>query len=386
MPDKPIQALLLTRPDPIDTLQLNTTALILDRYLTREIAKPMLLGISLLVLLFAGYSSAVEMTSDKSGLLQPATIARLIFLNTLVALEVLLPTALYLSIVATLRRLYRDSEMAALSAAGIGEPRILLAVLKFSVIVALIVAAISIFGRPWAYKQSYQLEAEAAAEFNINRIQPGKFLELQDNAYVLFATGVDTQNNKLTGVFMQSEASGKSKIIYAQEATLPQSDPGLPKSVEFTNGYGYLLDRTGANDIVLKFKSLVMHLQEDPRAASRKRKAISTAQLSRSSNPKEIAEYQWRLSTPIATLLLAMLAVPLSRSAPRENRYTGFFIAILVYIALFNLASMARNWLEQDKIGALPGIWWVYILAFLVFLLLFYWPRLKRSGTQHASA
>lgn len=346
----------------------------------------MLLGIGLLVLIFAGYSSAVEMTGDTSGLLQPATIARLIFLNTLVALEVLLPTALYLSIVATLGRLYRDSEMAALNAAGIGESRILVAVLKFSLLVALVVAVISIFGRPWAYKQSYQLETEATAEFNINRIKPGKFLELQDNAYVLFASGVDKVQSKLTGVFLQTEEAGKSKVIYAQEASLPQSDPGIPKSVEFTNGYAYLLDRTGTNDVILKFKSLVMHLQEDARAASRKRKAIPTAQLSQSNKPKEIAEYQWRLSTPLATLLLAMLAVPLSRSAPRENRYTGFFIAILIYIALFNLASMARNWLEQEKIGALPGLWWVYILAFLLFLLLFYWPQLKHSGTRRAGA
>ena len=344
----------------------------------------MLLGIGLLVLIFAGYSSAVKLT-DATGLLQPATVAKLIFLNTLVALEVLLPTALYLSIVATLGRLYRDSEMAALNAAGIGEPRILMAVLKFSIFIALIVAVISIFGRPWAYQQSYQLEAEAAAEFNINQIEPGKFLELQDNTYVLFAKGVDKANDKLTGVFMQTGEPGKSRIIYAQEAHMPQADPDIPKSVKFTNGYGYLLDRTGANDVVLKFKSLVLHLKEDARTESRKRKAIPTAQLRLSDKPKEIAEYQWRLSTPVATLLLAMLAVPLSRKAPRENRYGGFALAILVYIALFNLASMARNWLEQEKIGALPGIWWVYMLAFLLFLVLFYWPYLKRFGSNHAS-
>lgn len=358
--------------------------MILDRYLTREIAKPMLLGTGLLVLIFTGYSAAVEMTGDKSGLLEPATVARLIFLNTLVALEVLLPTALYLSIVATLGRLYRDSEMAALNAAGIGEPRILVAVVKFSLFIALVVAVISVFGRPWAYQQSYQLEAEATAEFNINRIKPGQFLELQDNTYVLFAAGVDKKNNKLTGVFLQTEEPGKSRVIYAQEATMPQSDPGVPRSVEFINGYGYLLDRSGTNDVILKFKSLVMHLQEDARTASRKRKAIPTVQLGQSSKPKEIAEYQWRLSTPVATLLLAMLAVPLSRGTPRENRHTGFFVAILVYIGLFNLASMARNWVEQEKVGALPGLWWVYALAFLLFLGLFYWPRLKLSGASRA--
>ncbi len=352
--------------------------MILERYLIREILRPMLLGVGLLVLVFAGYTTAVKLAQAADGLLQPAMVTRLIALNTLIALEVLLPTALYLSIIASLGRLYRDSEIAALTAAGFSELKVLKAVLQLALAVAAVVAVISLFGRPWAYLQTYRLEAEAAAKFDVKRLEPGQFFELQDNRYVLYAAGVDREQSRLTDVFMQSDQSGKSEVIYARTAFLPEAAPGEPRTLTFLDGYAYLLDQKGSEDRVLKFHRLALDLGEDARAAARKRKAESTAQLAASRRPKDIAEFQWRTSTPLATLLLAMLAVPLSRSAPRESRHSGFIVAILVYILFFNLSGIARNWVEQGRVGALPGLWWVYALAFLLWAALMFAPRRKR--------
>lgn len=351
--------------------------MILDRYLIREIIKPMLLGVGLLVLVFAGYTTAVKLAQAADGLLQPSMVTRLIALNTLVALEVLLPTALYLSIIASLGRLYRDSEVAALTAAGFSEMNILKAVMQLSLLIAAVVAVISIYGRPWAYQQSYRLEAEAVAEFDIDRLEAGQFFELQDNRYVLYAAGVDRAQSRLSDVFMQSDQPDKSEVIYAKTAYLPETAPGDPRIVRFLDGYAYLFDRTGSRDTVLKFGTLTVNLSEDERTESRKRKAEPTARLAESDLPKDIAEFQWRTSTPLATLLLAMLAVPLSRSAPRESRHTGFIVAILVYVALFNLSGIARNWVEQGKVGPLPGIWWVYALALLLWVVLMFRSKLK---------
>ncbi len=352
--------------------------LILDRYIIREISRPMLLGLGLLVLVFTGYSTAIKLADAAAGLIDPSTVAKLAFLNTLIALEVLLPTALYLSVISALGRLYRDSEIAALQASGIGDNRLLKAVIKLALVVAVIVATISIFGRPWAYKQTYQIESEAAAGFTIDQVEPERFLDLHNNQYVLFAKRVDTEKSILGNVFMQGSDGDKSKVIYAKEARLLPTEPGEQRVIEFKNGYSYLFDNTGSKDVSLKFGSLTMRLEENKKAAAYRRKATSTQDLMTSKKPKEIAEFQWRLSTPFATLLLAMLAVPLSRSAPRQSRHWHFIIAILVYIAFFNLSGMARNWLEQGKVGAFPGMWWIYVVAGIVFILLYTWPRLKR--------
>lgn len=79
-----------------------------------------------------------------------------------------------------------------------------------------------------------------------------------------------------------------------------------------------------------------------------------------STNLEHIAEMQWRLSVPIATVLLALLAVPLSRSRPREGRYGRIAIGLLVFIIYLNLLSAAKAWTEEGAISPMLGLWWVH--------------------------
>ena len=355
--------------------------MVLSRHITAEIIKPMFLGIGLLVVVFTGYSFAVKLSEAADGMIPMAIVFRLIGLNSLVAMEVLLPTALYLSIISTLSRFYRDSEMTAMHAAGYSEGHVIRSVTTLTLVIATLVGAISLYARPWAYQQSYQLEADAQAEFDIRKIEPGHFIELQDAKYVLFAYDVDQQNGILKEIFLQSEKgrgkSSKVQVIYAREAKMPPVVYGKPRNFEFYDGYSYLLDPGGHQDTTLKFGELIIPVPGIEKDNSYRRKAESTYNLSRSDATKDIAEYQWRLSTPLATLALALLAVPLSRSAPRQGRHISFIIAIALYIGLFVLTSAARNWVADGKIPTNPGIWWVYSLPLSLFAWLTLVPRLR---------
>jgi len=71
------------------------------------------------------------------------------------------PSALFFSILAAIGRMYRDTEMPALYATGVSPGGILESVAKLSLVIALITGFISIAGRPWAYRESYRIEAEA---------------------------------------------------------------------------------------------------------------------------------------------------------------------------------------------------------------------------------
>ena len=61
--------------------------------------------------------------------------------------------------------------------------------------------------------------------------------------------------------------------------------------------------------------------------------------------------------------MLTLLAVPLSRSAPRQGRYTGLIAGVLVYLIYVNLLSVARIWVENGEIDERLGIWWVHALC-----------------------
>jgi len=355
--------------------------LVLDRYITSEITKPLVLGVILLMVISTGYTAAVKLGDAASGLIDPGTVARLIGLSSIVALEILLPTALYLSIIATLSRLHRDSEMVAMQAAGIGESRIMRSLVFITLAVAVLTGTLSVYGRPWAYRESYRLEAEARAEFDIRKIEPGQFIELQDSKYVLYARTVDQDAGRLKEVFLQTQHGKKIQVIYAQEAYLPPVTFGEARNFELFNGYAYMLDKQGTRDTTLKYRKMVIHLPAEEPGGDYKRKAEATLKLYHSSASKDIAEFQWRLSTPFSTFLLALLAVPLSRSAPRQGRHNSFLIAILVYVGLFSLVSIAITRVEDGVIPTFPGIWWSFlplVLLFVVLMILPAWQRRRR--------
>jgi len=356
-------------------------ALIIDRYIIAEIARPFGLGVVTLLAIFTGYSTAVRLADAAQELMQVSSVVKLILLNTLVAMEILLPTALYLSVLSAIGRLHVDSEMVALKAAGISERRIAMPVFSLAIIVAVVVGLLSLYGRPWAYRENYRLEAEAVSGFSIDKMEAGRFLVLQGGRHVLFAGRIDREQNLLREVFLQTDQGDKSRVIHASEALLNQTMSGGGYVVEFHDGYSFLLDRLGPGDVTLRFGTLVVDLQVDADDASYRRKAAPTVSLAHSKRPRDIAEYQWRLSTPLATLLLALLAVPLSRGSHRRSRFRGYFIAILVYTMLFNLIILARNLVEQGAVGSMPGLWWAYAFPAGLLAVLLLKPRLlDRSG------
>jgi lipopolysaccharide export system permease protein len=303
-------------------------------------------------------------------------VIQLILLNTLLSLEVLIPTTLYLAVLFTLGRLYRESEMAALAAAGVGESRILAIALKLGVLAGAVVLLLSMYGRPWAYAKTYALEQAQTDGLDLTSIPAGTFVKLGDDGYVLFAREVDISAERLRHVFVQVDQPRGSQIIHASSARMLPRDAHGSRAVEFFNGHAYLLDRNGPRDINMRFDTFLYHFPEEERIGRFRRKAIDTGALGRSNQPKDIAEYQWRLTTPVATILLALLAVPLGRANPRQSRVISFVVAMLAYVLMFSLSGFVRTGIEDGAIPARPGLLLAYLpiaILLCVLLALPYW-------------
>ncbi|MEZ5503520.1 MAG: LPS export ABC transporter permease LptF [Halioglobus sp.] len=354
--------------------------MIIDRHISWEIMRPFSTGLGLLVLVFIGFSAARQLSLAADGQLDMLTAFKLIGLNTLITLEILLPSAFFFSVLSAVGRLYRDSEMSAFYAAGVSRARILEAVLKLALVIAVITGLLSVLGRPWAFRTSYALEAEAAAQFDLKKMSADEFVNIDGSDYTFIARDIDLQKGLHKNVFLEKNYNeqGRSEIIVAESAAMPTLNPGQATRATFYNGYNYLLDNYGREDLTLHFKELVVQLPNEEAQEKYRRKAETTLNLAQSSDPKDVAEYQWRISTPLATVLLALIAVPLARSAPRESRMRNFSIALLAYIALFSMVSVLRTFIEQDKLAAIPGLWTAYALQAVLLVVLVTQPRLKR--------
>jgi lipopolysaccharide export system permease protein len=118
--------------------------------------------------------------------------------------------------------------------------------------------------------------------------------------------------------------------------------------------------------------------------AAQRRSGSSSVDLWRSENAADRIELQWRLAMPLTTLLLALLAVPLSRSSPRQGRLLGLFLGVVVYMAYNNALSIGRSMLNAGDVPLWLGLWWVHLLAVALIAWLL-WRQLSMSAPRRGA-
>ena len=355
----------------------------IERYIIREVLRPFSFVLALLVALFICFSSARYLAQAVTETLGIYFMVRLILLKTLIALEVLAPIALYTSVVIGLGRLHQDREIVALNAAGAGDKNIIGPVMMVSIPIALAVGYLSLYARPWAYETSYRLDAAAKADLNTDRFQPGRFYGNEDTGTVIYIGANDETSGEMERIFYYTRKGDVSEVIVALNATQDRDEQDGRLRVNLNDGWLYRLQRASARDELAGYKKLV-RFHEDPEAdIGYKRKAQTTPTLLDSDSPQDVAEAQWRLSRPVATLLLALIAIPLSRSSPRQGKNERVFTAALIFAVYYNLSGVARTWVERGVLDEIPGVWWLYVLMALVAALFlsrkFGLPPLRRT-------
>lgn len=357
---------------------MRASALIIDRYLMREICKPLVAVCTLLVVIFGSYKAAQYLADAVAGLISGKIVIYLVLLKIAVTLEVLLPITLFLSVVVALGRMYADSEITALYACGIGIGRVLRAVLFLAVAFAVLVACLSLYVRPWAYQKAYRLKAQAKTALDITKWKEDSFYRLPGMNRVIYADEINHEKSWAEGVFIQSDHDDKVRVICAKKVYQHTGDESGKKLMVFVEGYLYEFSRIGDEGHIMKFRQSTLSIEpKGMKPVEYKRKAASSMELARATDPEDIAEFQWRLSAPISTVLLALLGIPLSRTAPRKGKYAKLVAAVLILAIYYNTGAMAKNWVEQGVIGSMPGIWWVVVLLAVLVLVLLFQPHLS---------
>ncbi len=347
----------------------------IERYIARQVVKPLLAVVGIGAGLFATFSAARYLAEAVTQSLGPLTLISLVLLKTLIALEVLVPVALYVAIIVGLGRLHRDQEIIALRASGISGLRVVRGVLLLAVPVSILVGALSLFGRPWAYRVSYDLDARTRAEINPEHLDPGRFYGNEDSGRVTYVQERTDTGSAARGVFLYRDRGDRSEIVMARSAT-EHLRPDDRHQLELHDGKIYRVSHGVSGDTIVQFRNLVLNLKEPAAVVGYKRKAAANSVLWQSSDPEDTAELQWRLSRGLATLLLALLAVPLSHVSPRHGRNERAFLAAVVFAVYYNLSGLARTWVEHDVVGKFPGVWWLHAVMFLL-VLMFLMPEIR---------
>lgn len=347
---------------------------ILDRYIFREITTTWL-GVTLVLLLILLTNQFARVLGDVAkGKLPKDAAFDVIGLSAAQYLTVLVPIGLFLSIMLALGRLYRDSEMPAMMACRVGPAGIYRPMLWLLLPLAAAVAWLSIEGAPMALTAIDRIGAQAQREADLASIEPGRFTIFGPDQAVVYGERV-TAEGQMEKVFMQRLVDGGGvQVVIAERGEQLASDDENTRMLVLHNGRRYEgIPGTTRFRVVEFAEHGIPYQLPSLRTTDPRPRAMSFSLLARSREVEHLAEMQWRVSIPLATIILAILAVPLSRSQPRSGRYGRLAIGLLVFIIYLNMLSAAKAWIEQETISPTLGLWWVHgcVLLFTLSLLAF---------------
>jgi lipopolysaccharide export system permease protein len=341
---------------------------IFNRSLVREFSQTSLyVAVSLLAILLT--LSLVKLLGLAAGgaLATDAVLAMLGF-GALTYLPVVLSASVFIAILMTLSRAWRDSEMVVWFSSGVSIFQFARPVLRFAVPLSILVALLSLFISPWALQQRGVYQKQLDSRDDVSLVSPGVFRESKNSDQVFFVDSMSEREGRVSNVFVQTVQGDKLSITVAAQGFVRTAKNG-DRFMVLNKGRRYEGTPGQPNYNMVDFDSAELRIeQRTVRGTDLSTKGQSVADILRSPNPENIAELHWRIGLPVSFLLLALLAIPLSYVNTRSGRGANLLLAILAYMLYYNTMSIAQAWTVSGRLPLVVGIWPVHLLFFLVFL------------------
>ena len=344
---------------------------ILDRYLLRELAMYVLAITAVLLVVMAGGTFARVLQRVADGTYPATVMFRVLGLRMVPLLVGIFPLACFLGLLSAFGRLYHDSEMHVLASSGVGLRELLKPIVMLGLPIIIVVAVIALWLGPLAQRYSHQLVDQANRSVVATGLDAGRFSELPQGEGTMFVASMSRDGKQLEQVFLvrENQADGDDveslKVITAERGELYYGDSESERYLALHDGWQFNInmgqDDWGRmqyvrNDVALS------NVESSDESRGGIGSASPTLDLWHSDSHKAKAELAWRVAAPVTTLVLIILAIPLSRQAPRESRYGRIVIAIISYFIYFSLLSLARSLMGQGTLSNSLPIWSLHVL------------------------
>ncbi len=345
----------------------------LNRYFSRELALTFAAVSIVLLVVIVSKSFISLLTKVMDGKLPADVVISILSLGILNSAILLTPFALLVTVMLTLGRLYRDSEIYAIKASGISP----FGLVKYaSLLILPLIAALfylAMFSTPWSSQQIEKIKLQARGQTDIYGLTPGQFVESKQGNWVVFIEDADKELGIVKNVFIYDGRQGEIAIETARTAKQDNLSELGGQSLILNQGQRYEGVPGEGGFTVLSFKRHAIRIPEFDVSIDRNDPEImETADLIRSSRLADHAELQWRLSIPIAAVLLVLLAFPLSVTNPRQGRFAKLGQAIVIYLIYSNLLILAESWVADGKLPVVPGLFLVHAaLALIIAIFVF---------------
>jgi lipopolysaccharide export system permease protein len=345
---------------------------VLDRMIAVDLIKTVSAILAVLVIIIVSQKFIKVLAQAIEGNIANQTVFMLLGLKTIIVTSSFLPAAVFMSVLIVMGRMYKEQEIAAINSAGGGLFFLYRGIFLLLLPVTALAVALSMYAAPWAETKTQELMHDDRQTADVRGISAGRFSEYSRGELIFYTERVD-DDGKMHNVFLQNKEGEKTGIVNAEFGKLKILPGGLYLILQ--NGQRVLGDAGDKDFILEKFQEYAVHIDEVVYSLNLSSQALATRELLYSNDLQNIAEFQNRLNTSLAVILLAIIGAPLARMSPRGGIYGSLLIAFGIYFIYGNLQRLNYSWIVGKVIPYWLGYFWLSgLLALLgVFLVMRYY-------------
>jgi len=347
--------------------------MLFDSTLRRDLARSF--GATLVVILTIVLTMMLIRTLGQAALgrISPQDVVLLLGYLALGQLPTMLALSMFIAVVATLGRMYRDSEMAIWFASGVGVTRFVRPVLRTSWPVLIVVLLLALFVWPWVNQRNVELRDRFERRSDLSRVAPGQFQTSSDGRRVFFIERDAADERIGRNVFILALMGDVESVTTAKTGRVV---------VENENRF-LLLDRGQRNEQNLKTREKTLSRFEGYKVQAGERvlastqdlppKARLTIDLLRSTSAPFQGELVWRLGLVLGGANLVLLAIGLAETNPRRASNWNLLFALLAFVVYYNVINLTQAWVAGGKVGMGVALVAAHGGAFALALGLLWW-------------
>jgi lipopolysaccharide export system permease protein len=319
----------------------------------KELARSFGASLVVLVTIIVTMTLIRTLSLANRGSVNPEEVMMVMGYTVLGYLATILTLSLFIAIVGTLSRMYRDSEMVIWFSAGRGLSALVKPLLGFAWPVLLVIALLSLVIWPWANQQTQELKDRYGKRGDLERVAPGQFQESASGQRVFFLDKDTPDNKSGKNIFIStvekdretvtSARSGRVETIGDSQFLMLSNGQRLENSLK---GEGMRISEFEVHGSLVRGTTL-SGADESPA------KARSTLTLVRDATPPNKGELAWRLGMAFAGLNFVLLAVAASSVNPRVGRSGNLVFALFAFVLYYNLLNLGLSWISSGKVGFL---------------------------------
>ena len=283
------------------------------------------------------------------GAVNPQEVMMVLGYTVLGHLPTILTLSLFIAIVATLSRMYGDSEMVIWFASGRGLSGFLGPLFRFAWPILLVIAALVMVVWPWSNQQTRDMRDRYEKRGDLERVAPGQFQESANGTRVFFLDKDSPDGKSGKNIFIAATERGKEAVTSARSGRVDTI--GNDRFLLLNMGQR-LEHAAGQPDIkISKFEEYGTRVGSDALGAPEDAPAKTRATYDLMMHPNRInqGELAWRIGMALAALNFVIIAVAVSSVNPRAGRSGSLVFALFAFVVYYNLLNIGQSWIAAGK-------------------------------------